>query len=232
MDSTTNMAKSVEKLYEKAKKYTETSAELLALNTVDKTADVLSSLTSIVLLVIVVAMFTLFINVGLSLFLGSLLNAYYLGFFIVSAFYFVVALILYVYKDKLIKTPVLRFLIHLKKKNMIKHKNQIELLKANMLLIEDRRQKEYEDLKFQFHETSESFRPINILNQTVKDFGKLPEIKTNLFETILSITGGYFSKKILVGKSNSLVKKILGYVLQYTITNFISKKVSTEKEEE
>tara|TARA_R110002050_G_scaffold239974_1_gene376167 strand:- start:2659 stop:3006 length:348 start_codon:yes stop_codon:yes gene_type:complete len=115
---------------------------------------------------------------------------------------------------------------------MIKHKNQIELLKANMLLIEDRRQKEYEDLKFQFHETSESFRPINILNQTVKDFGKLPEIKTNLFETILSITGGYFSKKILVGKSNSLVKKILGYVLQYTITNFISKKVSTEKEEE
>tara|TARA_R110002050_G_scaffold239974_1_gene376168 strand:- start:2999 stop:3403 length:405 start_codon:yes stop_codon:yes gene_type:complete len=119
MDSTTNMAKSVEKLYEKAKKYTETSAELLALNTVDKTADVLSSLTSIVLLVIVVAMFTLFINVGLSLFLGSLLNAYYLGFFIVSAFYFVVALILYVYKDKLIKTPVANLIIEklLKSKN-------------------------------------------------------------------------------------------------------------------
>ncbi|WNH09337.1 hypothetical protein [Thalassobellus suaedae] len=119
MDSTTNMAKSVEKLYEKAKKYTETSAELLALNTVDKTADVLSSLTFIVLLVIVVAMFTLFINVGLSLFLGSLLNAYYLGFFIVSAFYLVVALILYVYKDKLIKTPVANLIIEklLKSKN-------------------------------------------------------------------------------------------------------------------
>ena len=78
MNNTGDMAKSVDVLYEKAKKYTETSAELLALKTVDKTADVLSSLTSIVLIAMIVAMFTLFINVGLSLFIGNLLNEYYL----------------------------------------------------------------------------------------------------------------------------------------------------------
>ncbi|MDO7171924.1 hypothetical protein [Mariniflexile sp. AS56] len=119
MNSGTNMTKSVDLLYEKAKKYTETSAELLALNTVDKTADVLSSLTTIVLLVLVVVMFTLFINVGLSLLIGSLLNAYYLGFFIVSGFYIVLALVLYVLKDKLIKMPVSNLIISklLKSKN-------------------------------------------------------------------------------------------------------------------
>ncbi len=111
MDSTTNMAKSVDMLYEKAKKYTETSAELLALNAVDKTADVLSSLTSRVIIVMFFAMFTLFINVGLSLFIGSLLNEYYLGFFIISAFYLVLALVLYVFKDKFIKTPVTNLII-------------------------------------------------------------------------------------------------------------------------
>lgn len=111
MNNTANMAKSIEILYEKAKKYTETSAELLALNAVDRTADVLSSLTSRVIIVMFFAMFTLFINVGLSLFIGSLLNEYYLGFFIISAFYLVVALMLYVFKDKFIEIPVTNLII-------------------------------------------------------------------------------------------------------------------------
>jgi len=106
-----DVAKSVDLLYEKAKKYTETSVELLALNAVDKTADVLSSLTSRVIIVMFFAMFTLFINVGLSLYIGSLLNEYYLGFFIISAFYLVVALTLYVFKDKFIKIPVTNLII-------------------------------------------------------------------------------------------------------------------------
>ncbi|WP_308990615.1 hypothetical protein QLS71_003945 [Mariniflexile litorale] len=109
--NSTNMVKSIDILYEKAKKYTETSAELVALHAVDKTADVLSSLTSIMLIIIVVTLFTLFINVGLSLFIGSLLNAYYLGFFIVSGFYLVLAFVLYKFKDKLIKTPVANLII-------------------------------------------------------------------------------------------------------------------------
>lgn len=119
MNSNTNMAKSIDMLYEKAKKYAGTSAELFALNTVDKTADVLSSLTSVVLLVIVVAMFTLFVSVGLSLFIGSLLNEYYLGFFIVSGFYLVLGLVLYAFKDKFIKMPVASLIIAqlLKSKN-------------------------------------------------------------------------------------------------------------------
>jgi hypothetical protein len=101
-----NTASSVEMLYEKAKKYTQTSLDLLTLNTVDKTADVLSSLTSRVFIAMAVAMFTLFINIGISLFIGKLLNEYYLGFLIVSAFYFIVAGVLYFFKDKLIEIPI------------------------------------------------------------------------------------------------------------------------------
>ena len=106
-----NTATSVEMLYEKAKKYTETSLDLLALNTVDKTADVLSSLTSRVFIAMAVAMFTLFINIGISLFIGKLLSEYYLGFFTVSAFYFIMAVVLYFFKDKLIETPIANMII-------------------------------------------------------------------------------------------------------------------------
>lgn len=119
MSNSENMAKSVDMLYEKAKKYTETSAELLTLKAVDKSADVLSSLTAILFIAIVFAMFTLFVNVGLSLLIGSMLNQYYLGFFIVSAFYLVFGFVLYVFRDKVIKSPIANLVITklLKSKN-------------------------------------------------------------------------------------------------------------------
>ena len=112
---------------------------------------------------------------------------------------------------------------------MKKHKNEIVLLNNTILFLEARRKKEYEDLRIQFYETSENFRPINIFKQTIKDFTEISEVKTNIFETLVSITAGYFSKKIIIGKSNSFIKNIFGYVLQYTVTNFISKKVSKEQ---
>ena len=119
MSHTGNMADSVEMLYDKAKKYALTNAELIALNAVDKTSDMVSSLVAKVLIVLVAAMFALLVSVGLSLLIGNLLEAYYLGFFIVSAFYLVVAFVLYIYKDGLIKTPVANMFIN----KLMKSKN-------------------------------------------------------------------------------------------------------------
>ena len=101
-----NETTSIEILYEKAKKYTQTSINLFALNSVDKTADVLSSLTTRLIIAMVVAIFTLFVNIGVGLFIGELLNAYYLGFFIVSTFYLILACALYIFRNKLIKEPI------------------------------------------------------------------------------------------------------------------------------
>ncbi|MGZ0016497.1 hypothetical protein [Yeosuana sp. AK3] len=114
---------------------------------------------------------------------------------------------------------------------MAPSKNQIQSLDKAISLLESQRRMEFIDLKNQFFETREHFRPLNLLNETIKDFGESPVIKTNLFETIISITGGYFSKKLIIGKSNSFVKILLGYVLQYGVTNFISKKVSSDTDD-
>ena len=114
---------------------------------------------------------------------------------------------------------------------MKQHKSHVVLLDEAIARLEYRRQIEYQDLKAQFHETTETFKPANIFNQTIKDLRELPEIKSNLLQTVLSIAGGYFSKKIVLGKTNTFTKSILGYVLQYAVTNFISKKVSNEPED-
>ncbi|MFB9079659.1 hypothetical protein ACFFLS_07205 [Flavobacterium procerum] len=93
-------------LYEKAENYTKTSLELLKLKTVCSVADGVSSLASKIAVGIVVAFFTLFLNVGLSLWIGKELGEYYFGFFIMALFYLIVAIIVHKAHHKLIKTPI------------------------------------------------------------------------------------------------------------------------------
>jgi len=93
-------------LYEKAENYTKTSLELLKLKTVSAVADVVSSLTSKIAVGAVVAFFTLFLNIGLSLWIGKELGEYYYGFFVIALFYLIVAIVMHKMHHKLIKTPI------------------------------------------------------------------------------------------------------------------------------
>ncbi|MEP6805459.1 MAG: phage holin family protein [Flavobacterium sp.] len=93
-------------LYEKAENYAKTSLELIKLKTVSAVADVLSTLTSRIAVGAVVAFFTLFLNIGISLWLGKVLGEYYYGFFIVALFYLIVAIVMHTMQHKIIKTPI------------------------------------------------------------------------------------------------------------------------------
>jgi hypothetical protein len=101
-----NIATNLGKLYDKAEQYSRTSLELIKLNAIDKSSDVISSLAVVATLAFIVAIFTLFINLGLALLIGNALGDYAMGFFIVSGFYVLVGVILYVFRKNLIKIPI------------------------------------------------------------------------------------------------------------------------------
>ena len=106
-----NKTTTIEMLFDKAEDYTKTTIELVKLNAVDTTADVLSSLLSRLAVSIVFVTFVLFVNIGLSLWLGELLGKEYYGFFIVSSGYLLLSIVLYIYKDKWLKIPISNFII-------------------------------------------------------------------------------------------------------------------------
>tara|TARA_R110002049_G_scaffold309311_1_gene521167 strand:- start:21108 stop:21521 length:414 start_codon:yes stop_codon:yes gene_type:complete len=105
------LSKHFESVYEKAKNYTETSIELFKLNTIDTTADVISSIVTRMALVLTVSIFSLFVNIAISLYIGQQLGHIYLGFLIVSAFYLILALLIYFFNDTLIKIPISNLVI-------------------------------------------------------------------------------------------------------------------------
>lgn len=106
-----NKATTIEMLFEKAEDYTRTTIDLVKLNAVDKTADVMSSLLSRLAVSIVFVMFAFLVNIGLSLWIGELLGKPYFGFFAVSSVYLLISIVLYIYKDEWIKMPVSNFII-------------------------------------------------------------------------------------------------------------------------
>ena len=110
---------------------------------------------------------------------------------------------------------------------MASYKDQNTLLDQTIARLEMERDSKFEELKDQMAITFQSVKPVNILKGTLEDLKHFPEVKSHFTQLATSLLGGYLSKKLLVGKSPSTFKKILGYLLQYSVTNFISKKVNT-----
>ena len=80
------------------------------------------------------------------------------------------------------------------------------------------------DIQDQIHTIMVSLKPTNLLKTTIHEVQESPELKHNLFKVALGLGAGYFSRKLVVGKSAGLVKKAIGTALQYGVTQFISKK--------
>ena len=101
-----NIAAPIESLFEKVEDYGRTTIELFKLNTIDKSADLASSLAVKAVIFIFAAMFILSINIGLALWLGKVLGKLYYGFFVVEGFYALIIIPVYIFRHQWIKAPL------------------------------------------------------------------------------------------------------------------------------
>lgn len=107
-----NNITTIEKLIEKVETYSKTSIALCKNEAVYKLADIFSSLSVKLIISIVVILFILFINIGLALLIGEYLGANYMGFFVIGFGYFFISILLYIFKESWIITPVSNFIIN------------------------------------------------------------------------------------------------------------------------
>jgi hypothetical protein len=77
-------------------------------------------------------------------------------------------------------------------------------------------------LKEQFYITYESLKPVNIIRHTLKEISSSPFLLDNIPGTAMGLLGGFLSKKIFVGASGNLLRKILGSFLQFGVTNVVA----------
>lgn len=105
-------------LFERAENYTKTTIKLLKLNAVDKSAEIVSSLFSLLVVSMTVVLSIIIFSIGAALWLGKLLGDSFYGFFIIGGFYLFVALLLRIFREQWLKYPVSNSII----KQMMKPK--------------------------------------------------------------------------------------------------------------
>jgi hypothetical protein len=77
-------------------------------------------------------------------------------------------------------------------------------------------------LREQLFLTYESLKPANLLRNALKEISSTPHLIDNISGTAMGLLGGFLSKKIFVGASGNLIRKLFGSVLQIGVTNLVT----------
>ncbi len=107
--------------------------------------------------------------------------------------------------------------------------HKAEELKFAILELEAKKIVSEEALKKQFHETLETFKPANILKNTVSEVSASPQFKHNILNLALGLGAGYLTNKIAVGKKAGLLARTAGTALQFGVTSLIAKNKANEE---
>lgn len=82
-------------------------------------------------------------------------------------------------------------------------------------------------LKEQFQMTYESFKPANLIANTLNDITKSPYLIDNILGTAIGLVTGFYSQKLILNPSGNKLKKLMGAALQFGVTNLVAQHKGT-----
>ncbi|MBK9109119.1 MAG: hypothetical protein IPM92_12325 [Saprospiraceae bacterium] len=103
-------------------------------------------------------------------------------------------------------------------------------LKATILAKEKLREQARLDLVSYAKESLEKVNPIQLLKSAVAGHYKNHSITGDLLGLAMSLSAGYFSKKVLLGSSHSHLRKVLGNALMLAVTGISSANMDNIRE--
>ena len=96
-------------------------------------------------------------------------------------------------------------------------------LKNAIQLLEIEQEIKGQRLKEQFYFTCKSFKLINLIKSSLSDIVSSPHLIDSILSAAIGIATGYLSKKIFIGASGNLFRKLIGSVLQLGVTSFVAR---------
>lgn len=84
-------------------------------------------------------------------------------------------------------------------------------------------------LKDQIYLVFEKFKPLNLLKNALREGSSMPNLIDNILGITVGIASGFLSRKIFVGSSGNLIRKLLGSVLQFRVANVVARNPETIK---
>lgn len=107
-------------------------------------------------------------------------------------------------------------------KSIAELKNAIQILEFEQTFKE-------QQLKEQLQITYESLKPVNLIRSALQEVTSLPYLTDNILGATVGLASGYLTKKIAVGRSGNIIRKLFGIMLQFGVTNLVAQNPETIK---
>ncbi|MFM1998851.1 MAG: hypothetical protein RL204_798 [Bacteroidota bacterium] len=96
-------------------------------------------------------------------------------------------------------------------------------LKEEIAFLQSQQAQDFLALKVEAKKAYTSLKPVNFLNDTLKDLSSSPEFKGNLMNSTIGIGAGFITKKLVLGATHNPIKQFLGTLLQIGVTSLVSR---------
>lgn len=81
------------------------------------------------------------------------------------------------------------------------------------------------ELHHNFRAVAHELSPVTLLRKGVKEIVSTPGLKTTAVDTAIGSGAGYIGRKLFIGRSGNIFRKVGGMALQFIIENFIRNKI-------
>lgn len=106
----------------------------------------------------------------------------------------------------------------------MKKLNQKLVLEAKIAYLKNKQTTDFYNLKEQYHQTIESFTPINLIKNSFSSIITAPNLKANLLNQALNFGVSFITKNAINSNSENPIQGILGKIIRFAL-----KKISRNK---
>ena len=94
--------------------------------------------------------------------------------------------------------------------------------------LEDKKAKERQGIIENFHSITESLRPLQLIKRAYNKVQLPSALSDNVVKVMSAVGIAFVSKKLLMGKSNGLIKKMAGLLIELGVADLLTKKKEAE----
>ena len=98
-------------------------------------------------------------------------------------------------------------------------------LEERILELEKLQDQQTAELKMSAMGAIESFSPSNMIRTALRDVVQSPDIRSAAINTAIGMGAGFLGRKLVVGHSGNMFKKITGTAVQFLVANFVRKRI-------
>lgn len=109
------------------------------------------------------------------------------------------------------------------------NQNELTTLRNNIRLLEQQQLDQLVLMKEQFKQSYKSIQPINLIKNTLHDAASDTGIKNSLLDSVIGITTGYVTGKLLSGRAPNPIRRVLAGFIQFAVANLVANRSSNHR---